>query len=566
MKKILAGLIGLCTLITLIPLSYALNEETSKSSEYELVTVDETELGKGMGSMIGGDSEILKSFSFKDIQSEEDSLYTIQSLNYRCSDNFFKKTTLQLSDESLIQAKTSQTGSFTNYTFENINHSFHLNNRPFELKGFSRSDIYEESGLCNINQIVLSDDNNNELRLNQEIENNIFGSIQQIKLSSSYSNMFTLSTYLLVRERTRYIAENRKDTEILSYEFNSKEDNSKLDSVILLCSGKSIPFSNIRLNIDGTEFSPNHVFENSDKQNPENEATSKTIKQYYFTDLETNFSETNQLKASITADTGSIKLLEEKSNSIYSRGVNCHLAKVKLHKENGESESVSSSANNLFLGLQSDLKGAYDLSIENPNYEAIEYLIKKGILNGYPDGTFHPYKNINRAEVAKIIAESQLTKTEKVTNSCFPDINKEDWYNKYTCAMKAKGWIKGDGETGKFRPNQNINEIESLKIILESLGINLEKSPYLKDITINDESNLWKKKYILKGIELGLTNGGGWGYNSPLWGSTKMSRESFANMLYNAINQAGNLETQKEYYEITAGVTFWVAKKWILLV
>ena len=35
--------------------------------------------------------------------------------------------------------------------------------------------------------------------------------------------------------------------------------------------------------------------------------------------------------------------------------------------------------------------------------EEINYLIEKGIVNGYPDGTFRPERNITRAEFYKLV-------------------------------------------------------------------------------------------------------------------------------------------------------------------
>ena len=39
-------------------------------------------------------------------------------------------------------------------------------------------------------------------------------------------------------------------------------------------------------------------------------------------------------------------------------------------------------------------------------YESINEMMEKGILNGYPDGTFLPSKNVTRAEFAKILVLS----------------------------------------------------------------------------------------------------------------------------------------------------------------
>jgi len=546
MKKILAGLIGLCTLISLIPLSYALNEETSKSSEYELVTVDETEIYKGLGEIYPRSSTKLKSFSFKLTNSLEDPAYTLKSLNYRCSDDFFESLELELTDEKIVEATASRSENFTNYTFQNINHRFHVNNIPFSLYAKGKYKTGRKIGICNINQILVTGENENELRLNREIENNIFMAIQAITFwGNGRNNLVSVTSYTTSK---KYLVENTNNTEILSYNFESNEDNTTLDEVILVCSGKEIPISNVGLKLDQAEFTPSQVFENTDKLDPTSESntSTRTSKQYYFTNLNQPISNAKSLNASLTADLG--KFSSSSNDSLYNQSINCHLAKVKILRADGSYESEISGSNNLLLGPPSNLKGASDVSPENPNYEAIEYLIKKGIINGYPDGTFHPYQKINRAEVAKIIAEAQISKIPNATQNCFPDTNQEAWYNKYTCAMKNKGWINGDGITGNFNPSHSINQIESLKITLESLEISLEKSPYMKGISPLDEDSTWKKKYLLKGLELGLV-GRRYVYHNTLWGKHVMTREQFASMLYKAITYEGSLEIQKEFHE-----------------
>lgn len=45
----------------------------------------------------------------------------------------------------------------------------------------------------------------------------------------------------------------------------------------------------------------------------------------------------------------------------------------------------------------------YDLSEDMWSKKYIDFCVAKGVLNGFPDGSFKPYKQITRAEVAKII-------------------------------------------------------------------------------------------------------------------------------------------------------------------
>ena len=49
-----------------------------------------------------------------------------------------------------------------------------------------------------------------------------------------------------------------------------------------------------------------------------------------------------------------------------------------------------------------------DLPSDHPNYDAILSLYEWGTISGYPDGTFKPDNEINRAEFLKILVRSGL--------------------------------------------------------------------------------------------------------------------------------------------------------------
>ncbi len=111
---------------------------------------------------------------------------------------------------------------------------------------------------------------------------------------------------------------------------------------------------------------------------------------------------------------------------------------------------------------------------ENHKYEeAIVYLFEEDIISGYPDGTFKPDKTINRAELLKIIIESNFNETDYESfedTSCFSDVTGNLWFSKYVCFAKNKEIIEGYPD-GTFKPEREINLIESLKIMYEGIGM-----------------------------------------------------------------------------------------------
>ncbi len=118
--------------------------------------------------------------------------------------------------------------------------------------------------------------------------------------------------------------------------------------------------------------------------------------------------------------------------------------------------------------------------------EGIQFLYNNSIVKGYDDGTFRPENTINRAEMVKIIAEAKLQydglSPDFLENysgsSCFTDVPTYEWFTKYVCYGKEKGWVIGY-ENGKyFKPANTVSFVEGLKITFEGFNLNyVETSP-----------------------------------------------------------------------------------------
>ncbi len=110
-----------------------------------------------------------------------------------------------------------------------------------------------------------------------------------------------------------------------------------------------------------------------------------------------------------------------------------------------------------------------DITLDNSHANAILAIADAGIIAGYPDGTFKPDLQINRAEFLKILVEA--TKTAGVTingKNCFPDVG-EEWFAPYVCYAEARGWVSGYDD-GKFRPANPVNRAEALKILANAFN------------------------------------------------------------------------------------------------
>lgn len=136
-----------------------------------------------------------------------------------------------------------------------------------------------------------------------------------------------------------------------------------------------------------------------------------------------------------------------------------------------------------------------DVGDDYLNYGAIEYLYDKGVISGYPDGSFKPDQTINRAEALKMVmlATDKAGDTEQEID--FPDVSKEDWFYEYVTKAVETELVEGY-EDGTFKPANNINVAESIKIILlafdQKIGNPPTQNPY-PDV----ETSNWYATYAL---------------------------------------------------------------------
>lgn len=116
--------------------------------------------------------------------------------------------------------------------------------------------------------------------------------------------------------------------------------------------------------------------------------------------------------------------------------------------------------------------------------EAIWYVFNNDIVEGYEDGSYKPAQNINRAELLKIVVEakygSEFNAYENM--NCFSDVFTDAWYSKYVCFAEDMNLVKGYDD-GSFRPANEINFVEALKIVLIGMGYEYEEgNPWFSSI------------------------------------------------------------------------------------
>lgn len=114
------------------------------------------------------------------------------------------------------------------------------------------------------------------------------------------------------------------------------------------------------------------------------------------------------------------------------------------------------------------------------------------------------------------------------TSNKFSDVKKDTWYSKTVSYLVGMNIINGYSD-GTFKPNNTINVDAFIKMVITSLGYNLE---YGKDY--------WASNYINKAKELGLVNENEFDvYNKPI------TRKEMARIIVRAMDEEPIIELDK---------------------
>ncbi len=142
-----------------------------------------------------------------------------------------------------------------------------------------------------------------------------------------------------------------------------------------------------------------------------------------------------------------------------------------------------------------------DVAKDQIYYDAVKTLNVMGIINGYPDGTFGPDKNVTRAEFTAMLMRTlkmgSLGSTS-VAELPFTDISENDssisWAIPDINTAYAKGAINGY-EDKTFRPSANVAYEEAIKMIVATLGYTADASTtpwYSGYLTIANQRGITK--------------------------------------------------------------------------
>jgi hypothetical protein len=98
----------------------------------------------------------------------------------------------------------------------------------------------------------------------------------------------------------------------------------------------------------------------------------------------------------------------------------------------------------------------------------VETAVARGVLSGYPDGTFRPGAPLTRAQLTKMLALASGWTPDMAGPGDFSDVGPTDWFSGYVGLATSAGTMSGYDD-GTFRPYAAATRAQVAKILTLSL-------------------------------------------------------------------------------------------------
>lgn len=177
-------------------------------------------------------------------------------------------------------------------------------------------------------------------------------------------------------------------------------------------------------------------------------------------------------------------------------------------------------------------KGFNDMADDHYALEAVKALVEKGIVSGYPDGSFQPDKDVIRTEMIKMLVTAFEIEAVEGETADFEDLDEDDWYYSYCVAAITNGILNGVSETsiGAAQAVTRQDVCVLLHRAITKLGYTLEAK---EEVSFGDEADIadYAKESVMLFAGAGIVNGDGENFNP----NDVASRGACAKIIYNVL-------------------------------
>jgi hypothetical protein len=140
--------------------------------------------------------------------------------------------------------------------------------------------------------------------------------------------------------------------------------------------------------------------------------------------------------------------------------------------------------------------------------EEMEYLVQKGIIGGYADGTLRPNEIVTRAQAAIMIGRALRLPGQQPVDTRFPDVPASVTGSGYIYELEKIDAITGYGD-GTYRPHEPVNRGDSTVHLIRSGIAPSDQKPYPKNPFTDVSSSQLSGDFVILAYHNGIVNGFG---------------------------------------------------------
>lgn len=151
------------------------------------------------------------------------------------------------------------------------------------------------------------------------------------------------------------------------------------------------------------------------------------------------------------------------------------------------------------VGTQGIVTMFSDVGAQERNVEYIQYISQRGLMSGYPDGTFHPGQGLTRAEAAALLVKTSGLKASDASTP-FKDLPAAHWARPAIAAATAAGYLSGYPD-GTFRPEQKLTRAEGISLFLR---LSKQKSDAALPVLSDMDAKHWAAGQVAEALASGM--------------------------------------------------------------
>ena len=145
--------------------------------------------------------------------------------------------------------------------------------------------------------------------------------------------------------------------------------------------------------------------------------------------------------------------------------------------------------------------GFSDLPTTHWAHMDIMRLVERGVISGFPDGTYRPEEPVTREQFAALVI--RLLEEPAEEDEFFDDVPLGQWSNRYVAAAVNRGIIFQRDYGDNLGANLPITRQEAAVWMVRALGIPVEEGT----LVFNDRDEITHRNEVAVAVEIGLIVG-----------------------------------------------------------